>query len=73
MIINDTPEYEFAHEGYCNAGRNNPVGCGGCSCRAGREIKRLRKVLDDLTAFAVAQGWKGGAIDEANKILTERN
>lgn len=39
-------EYEFAHEGYCNADRDQPVGCGGCSCRAGREIKRLRAALE---------------------------
>lgn len=44
------PEYEFAHELYCNACRDKPVGCGGCSCRAGREIKKLRgalKIADD--------------------------
>lgn len=50
------PEFEFAHEGYCNADRNKAVGCEGCSCRAGREIKKLRaqaaemaQVIRDLT------------------------
>lgn len=40
-----TDEYEYAHECYCNASRKEPVGCGGCSCRAGTEIKNLRAVL----------------------------
>lgn len=56
-------EYEFAHEGYCNASRDWPVGCEGCSCRAGREIKRLRAALDPFAKVGsmIVDGNKTGA------------
>lgn len=47
-------EYFGAHEVYCNASRKLPVGCDGCSCRAGREIKRLRDLAQpSLAALAL--------------------
>jgi hypothetical protein len=58
-------EPPYPHEAYCNADRSKPIGCEACSCRAGREIKRLRSLLDaDQAASASA------APEDAKQLLT---
>lgn len=42
------------HQLHCNADHDLPVGCPGCSCEAGREIKVLRSLLkhaDDVVIW----------------------
>jgi hypothetical protein len=48
------------HEAYCNADHSGPVGNPGCSCEAGREIKRLR------AALVVADRWMTARHNEAD-------
>ncbi len=38
------------HQAHCNADHRAPVGCPGCSCEAGHEIKRLRALLKPFSA-----------------------
>lgn len=40
------------HEAHCNADHDGPVGNPGCSCEAGREIKRLRAALQEIATSA---------------------
>lgn len=67
----DTDEFAFAHEGYCNASRKLPVGCDGCSCRAGREIKRLRAALAATPPSERCSecGWNGGGVRDEGCMI----
>ena len=48
---------EHPHDLWCNANRKEPVGCDGCSCTAGREIKRLQAIVaNQTTADGVPKG-----------------
>ena len=35
--------WKYYHDVWCNADRNKPMGCPGCSCTTGKEIKQLRE------------------------------
>jgi hypothetical protein len=37
-----TGEAKYYHDVWCSASRDKPMGCSGCSCTLGREIKVLR-------------------------------
>jgi hypothetical protein len=70
-------EYAGAHEVICSASRDKPVGCPGCSCRAGREIKRLRadfKRVDEQATrlFHYAATIRAATIEECAKWLEAR-
>ena len=36
----------YYHEVYCSGDRRKPMGCAGCSCEIGRELTRLRAIVD---------------------------
>lgn len=39
---------KYYHDVWCNAGRHLPMGCGGCSCTIGHELKALRAENKEL-------------------------
>ena len=55
------------HEAHCNADPNGPVGNPGCSCEAGREIKRLRLALAEIAM----DGDLNGIIDRIQRIAND--
>jgi len=59
-------EPDHPHEAYCNASRRIPIGGDACSCRAGREIKRLRMFLAEISAMGPAdEEWDANTLDDA--------
>ena len=45
-----TGNAQYYHDVWCSASRNEPMGCPGCSCTIGKEIKSLNKRLLELEA-----------------------
>jgi hypothetical protein len=60
------------HEAYCNANPSLEVGCDGCSCRAGREIKRLRRLLSNTDPVAWEVWWGIGEMTRSDQVFRNR-
>lgn len=59
---------KYYHDIHCSANRNQPMGCEGCSCEIGRELKGLRIRVKELEEENKSNQL---FILEVNKILKE--